>query len=281
MTLRDNIVKIRSRLAQFYPKAEIDAFVRIIFERIMNYSQVDMIMHDGDTLPDFISEKIDAIILRLIAHEPIQYILDDAYFYGMHFHVNGDTLTPRPETEQLIDLIAEQNTADDLRLLDIGTGSGCIAIALARTLKFPVVDAIDISKGALDIAAINAKELKVKVNFTLCDILKADSPKADVYDIVVSNPPYITQREREEMDANVLEYEPHSALFVPDDNPLLFYRSIAKYSLSALKSGGKLYFEINPIFADEMVDMLSDMGYSAVTAERDYTGKLRFTSATR
>ena len=281
MTLRDNIVKIRSHLAQFYPKTEIDAFVRIIFERIMNYTQVDMILHDSDELPGFICDKIDAIIQRLTAHEPIQYILDDAYFYGMHFHVNGDTLIPRPETEQLIDLIAEQNVAEDLHLLDIGTGSGCIAIALARTLKFPIVDAIDISKGALDIAALNAKELKVRVNFSQLDILKAASPKASIYDIVVSNPPYITQRERNDMDANVLNYEPHSALFVPDDNPLLFYRSIAEYSLSALKNGGKLYFEINPLFADEMVKMLTDMGYDAVATVRDYTGKLRFTSATR
>lgn len=281
MTLRDNIVKIRSRLAQLYPKAEIDAFVRIIFEQIMNYSQVDMILHDGDELPDFISEKVDAIILRLSAHEPIQYILDDAYFYGMHFHVNAHTLIPRPETEQLIDMIAEQNAAEDLRLLDIGTGSGCIAIALARTLKFPAVDAIDISKGALDVAARNAKELKVRVNFSQLDILKADSPQTAIYDIVVSNPPYITQRERNDMDANVLDFEPHSALFVADDDPLLFYRSIAKYSLSALKSGGRLYFEINPLFADEMVKLLTDMGYSAVTTVRDYTGKRRFTSATR
>ncbi len=281
MTLRDSITNIRSRLAQYYPKTEIDAFVRIIFEQIMNYSQVDTILHDSDELPDFISDKIDAIIQRLIAHEPIQYILDDAYFYGMHFHVNGDTLIPRPETEQLIDLIVEQNIAEDLRLLDIGTGSGCIAIALARTLKFPIVDAFDISKGALGIAALNAKELKAKVNFSQLDILKAEWPKAAIYDIVVSNPPYITQSERSGMDANVLDYEPHSALFVPDDNPLMFYRSIAEYSLYALKRGGKLYFEINPLFADEMVKLLTDMGYAAVTTMRDYTGKLRFTSAIR
>lgn len=281
MILKDYIAKIRAALGAYYPKPEIDAFVRIIFERILNYSQVDMILHEGDELPDFIGDKIDGIIKRLSAYEPIQYILDDAYFYGLHFQVNSHTLIPRPETEQLIDLIAEQNTAEDLHILDIGTGSGCIAIALARTLKFPVIDAIDISKGALSTATLNAKTLKAKVNFKLEDILTATPPRLATYDIIVSNPPYIAEHERAAMHSNVLDYEPHSALFVPDDNPLLFYRTIAKYSLNALKSGGKLYFEINPLFADDMVNMLSSLGYYAVTVERDYTGKLRFTSAIR
>lgn len=279
--MKQNIQKIRQSLAQHYPKEEIDAFVRIIFEKLMGYSQVDMILRSNEALPDFISEKIDRIIDRLIMREPIQYILDDAYFYGMHFHVNRNTLIPRPETEQLIDLIVNQNSGVDLQVLDIGTGSGCIAIALARTLKFPIVTATDISAEAIAVAERNAKELKVKIRFTNSDILATSRPKTPIYDIIVSNPPYITDRERSAMDANVTEYEPHTALFVPDNNPLLFYRAIADYAIGALKSGGHLYFEINPLFANDVVDMLAYMGYTEIATERDYTGKLRFTTAKR
>lgn len=279
MILKDNITKIRAALAPLYPKAEIDAFIRIIFEHIMHYSQVDIILHDSDELPDFVCGKIDNIIGRLAKQEPIQYILDDAYFYGMHFHVNRNTLIPRPETEQLIDIIVEQNNADDLNVLDIGTGSGCIAIALARSLKFPAVTAIDISQEAIATARRNASGLKANVKFQVLDILNATKPKSALYDIIVSNPPYISSHERDDMDSNVLDYEPHSALFVPDDNPLLFYRAIAEYGTSALRNGGRLYFEINPLFANDTAKMLTAFGYNSVTLERDYTGKLRFSTA--
>ncbi|MGN1245696.1 MAG: peptide chain release factor N(5)-glutamine methyltransferase [Muribaculaceae bacterium] len=279
--MKANIAKIRNGLAGIYPKEEIDAMVRIIFEQLMSYSTVDMVLRADSEVPEFIAAKIDDVVARLQRHEPLQYILDDAYFYGMHFHVTPATLIPRPETEQLIDLIVGENdNRSDLAVLDIGTGSGCIAIALARSLRFPTVSAIDISPDAIAVAERNARELKAKIGFTVADILTAVPPK-EQYHIVVSNPPYIALSESKAMDSNVLDYEPHSALFVPDADPLLFYRAITHYTLSALKPGGRLYFEINTRFADDTARLLADAGMEQVELHRDYTQRLRFASATK
>ena len=278
--MKANIQKIRNGLADVYPKAEIDAMVRIIFEQLMGYSTVDMVLRADSEVPGFISAKIDDVVARLRRKEPIQYILDDAYFYGIHFHVTPATLIPRPETEQLIDLIVKRHTASDLSVLDVGTGSGCIAIALARSLRFASVSAIDISPDAIAVAERNARELKAKVRFAVADILTA-VPHKEQYDIIVSNPPYICNSERSGMDANVLEYEPDTALFVPDDDALLFYRSISRYASKALRQGGALYFEINPIYVSEMKDMLIEIGFYSVEIREDQFGKQRFIKTTR
>ena len=275
--MKQNIAKIRNGLAGIYPKEEIDAMVRIIFEQLMGYSQVDMVLRAGSEVPPFIAERISAVVEQLRNREPIQHVLDDAYFYGMHLHVTRATLIPRPETEQLIDLIVEQNTGSDLRVLDVGTGSGCIAIALARHLRFAQVEALDVSGEALAVARRNAAEMKAKVTFTEADILTA-VPQNEAWDIIVSNPPYIALSEREAMDDNVLRYEPHSALFVPDDDPLRFYRAIARYARVALRPGGRLDFEINPRFADATTELLRSMEFEAVELHLDYTGRRRFTS---
>ena len=275
--MKQNIAKIRNGLAGIYPKEEIDAMVRIIFEQLMGYSQVDMVLRAESEVPPFIAERISTVVERLRNREPIQYVLDDAYFYGMHLHVTRATLIPRPETEQLIDLIVEQNTGSDLRVLDVGTGSGCIAIALARHLRFAQVEALDVSGEALAVARRNAAEMKAKVTFTEADILTA-VPQNEAWDIIVSNPPYIAISEREAIDDNVLRYEPHSALFVPDDDPLRFYRAIARYARVALRPGGRLYFEINPRFADATTELLRSMEFEAVELHLDYTGRRRFTS---
>ena len=278
--MKANIQKIRNGLADVYPKQEIDAMVRIIFEQLMGYSTVDMVLRADSEVPGFISAKIDDVVERLRRKEPIQYILDDAYFYGIHFHVTPATLIPRPETEQLIDLIVKRHTASDLSVLDVGTGSGCIAIALARSLRFASVSAIDISPDAIAVAERNARELKAKVRFAVADILTA-VPHKEQYDIIVSNPPYICNSERSGMDANVLEYEPDTALFVPDDDALLFYRSISRYASKALRQGGALYFEINPIYVSEMKDMLIEIGFYSVEIREDQFGKQRFIKTTR
>ena len=278
--MKANISKIRNGLADVYPKQEIDAMVRIIFEQLMGYSTVDMVLRADSEVPGFISAKIDDVVERLRRKEPIQYILDDAYFYGIHFHVTPATLIPRPETEQLIDLIVKRHTASDLSVLDVGTGSGCIAIALARSLRFASVSAIDISPDAIAVAERNARELKAKVRFAVADILTA-VPHKEQYDIIVSNPPYICNSERSGMDANVLEYEPDTALFVPDDDALLFYRSISRYASKALRQGGALYFEINPIYVSEIKDMLIEIGFYSVEIREDQFGKQRFIKTTR
>lgn len=277
--MQSTIQKIKDTLSPLYSKGEIQNIIRIIFENLKNYSQVDIIMNRDEILSDYIKQKIDVILKRLLNREPIQYIFSEAYFQGMTLKVSPDTLIPRPETEELVDIIIKENNHSDLRILDIGTGSGAIAIALARALRFPVVDAIDISSGAIYIAKENAISLKVKINFMIKDILSIENPPENIYDIIVSNPPYITNEEKTSMEVNVLDYEPHSALFVPDNEPLLFYTAISSYAKQALKPGGRIYFEINNKFGKETANLLSDCGFTSVNITKDMYGLDRFVSA--
>jgi release factor glutamine methyltransferase len=186
-------------------------------------------------------------------------------------------LIPRPETEQLVDMIIDENQASDLRVLDMGTGSGCIAISLARALKFAQVDALDVSRDALAIARENAAALKVKVRFFESDML-LPQPAAR-YDIIVSNPPYVCWSEREAMERNVKDYEPGQALFVPDNDPLLFYKAIAPTAARSLERGGRLYLEINQRFGNEVKNLLQSTGFDQVRIIEDSYGKVRFATA--
>lgn len=279
--MQTTIQKIKEVLSPLYSTGEIKNIIRIIFENIKNYSQVDIIMNQDEILSQFIKDKVDMILKRLINHEPIQYIFNEAYFQGLTLKVTPDTLIPRPETEELIDIIVKENNQSDLHVLDIGTGSGAIAIALAKSLKFPIVDAIDISQKAIDIAQENAKAHKVKINFFIRDILSAEIPTNSVYDIIVSNPPYITVREKDSMEPNVLDYEPHTALFVPDNDPLMFYRAITHYAIYALNPGGRIYFEINSLYGKETAKLLSDNNFIDVDIIKDMYGLDRFVSATK
>jgi release factor glutamine methyltransferase len=206
----------------------------------------------------------------------MQYVLGKAYFMGMELRVTAATLIPRPETAQLVDRIIDDfGSAKDVRLLDIGTGSGCIAIALARGLKFADISAIDISADALDVARENARNMYVSVNFERADALQLQA-RPNSYDVIVSNPPYIAEAERADMDARVYDHEPATALFVPDSDPLLFYRAIAVYAHTALSPHGSLYFEINPLFVNQLRDMLTSVGFSKVDTVRDFRGNIRF-----
>lgn len=277
--MEDTIRKIKDTLARDFSQGEIKSIIKIIFEKLKGYSQVDIIMHDKEILSEHIKSEIDKVLARLLKHEPIQYIFNEACFHGLTLRVSPHTLIPRPETSELVDIIVKENTAPDLHVLDIGTGSGAIAIALARNLKFPCVDAVDISSEALAIAEENAKRLKTKINFGICDILTAVPPEEAAFDIIVSNPPYITDSERETMETNVLGYEPHTALFVPDDDPLLFYRAITNYAVHALRPHGRIYFEINSRFGKETAELLSDTGFDNATVIKDMYGLDRFVSA--
>lgn len=279
MTLKKILSDFKQRLDTAYSPGEIKGIEMAVLENILGYTTVDAIMHDNDEMPTFVAEKFSSIADRLLRHEPIQYILGDAYFYGRHFIVTPATLIPRPETAGLIDMIADENHSDDLQVLDIGTGSGCIAISLALTLRFAHVTAIDISPEALSVAKENAKRLKARVDFLKADILSMHKPSKPCYDIIVSNPPYIADSEQASMDSNVLDFEPHSALFVPDDNPLVFYKAIAQYALDALKPGGKLYFEINSRFPAETCRLLTSLGFANVQSHLDYRAMPRFVSA--
>ena len=280
MTLKEILRNFRQRLTPYYPAGEIEGIEMAALDNELNYSRVDAILHNDSEMPQFIAERFTEIANRLLRYEPIQYILGDAYFYGSHFHVTPAVLIPRPETEGLVDLIVDENPVGYMRVLDIGTGSGCIAISLAKAMKFADVTALDISAEALAVAQENAKKLKTLVKFELTDILTMPLPSTAKYDIIVSNPPYITDSERLEMHSNVLDYEPHSALFVPDDNPLLFYRAIARYASMALQNEGKLYLEINSRFPNETCHLLYDFGFSDCNVIKDYRGLPRFISAT-
>ena len=277
MKLKEAIDQLNNGLAGLVEPREAQAMIRIICEDVFNYDQVDMALRQESELPEFAQGRISDIIARLRRHEPLQYIIGSALFHGHRFKVNPAVLIPRPETEQLVDLIIDENPASDLRVLDMGTGSGCIAISLARALKFPTVDAFDISRDAVAVARENAALLKVKVRLFESDML-SPQPSA-TYDIIVSNPPYICWSEREAMDSNVKDYEPGQALFVPDNDPLLFYKAIAPYAARSLERGGRLYLEINRRFGNEVKRLLEDNGFNEVRIIDDAYGNPRFAAA--
>ena len=268
------------QLCTLYSIGEAQWMIRIIFEHLKGWSRVDLAIRANDELSEFIVDKVNSITQRLLKHEPLQYILGEARFFGMNLRVTPAVLIPRAETEELVDItIDDANNRHDLSALDICTGSGCIAIALSRNLPFASVTAIDISDDALSIASENAKATHSSIDFIKADALSLPPLSNPSFDIIVSNPPYIAEYERADMERNVLEYEPELALFVPNDDPLKFYRAISLYALSAIKPGGKLYFEINPIFAEELSLMLKTHGWDNVEILPDSHKKMRFAKA--
>lgn len=279
MILKEAIEQLKSGLAGVAEPQEVQAMIRVICEDVFNYDPVDVALRQESELPGFAPQRIADIIARLQRHEPLQYIVGSARFHGHRFKVTPAVLIPRPETEQLVDLVIDENPASDLRVLDMGTGSGCIAISLARALKFAQVDALDVSRDALAIARENAAALKVKVRFFESDML-LPQPSAR-YDIIVSNPPYICWSERDTMDRNVKDYEPGQALFVPDNDPLLFYKAIARYAGESIERGGRLYLEINQRFGAEVKRLLEDSGLDEVRIIEDSYGKVRFAAAVK
>ena len=277
MKLKEAIEQLNSALSSIIEPRELQAMIRVICEDIFNYDQVDVALRQESELPDFVPQRVADIIARLRRHEPLQYIVGHARFHGHRFKVTPAVLIPRPETEQLVDLIVDENPGSDLRVLDMGTGSGCIAISLARALKFAQVDAFDISRDALAVARDNAAALKVRVRLFESDMLSPQPPGR--YDIIVSNPPYVCWSEREAMDRNVKDYEPGQALFVPDNDPLLFYKAIAPYAAQSLERGGRLYLEINQRFGSEVKRLLEAAGFNDVRIIDDSYGNPRFATA--
>ena len=299
------------RLTGVYPATEAQAVVRMLLEELAGLSLADLYAGGIDRLDDAQRQQIERGMARLEEGEPIQYVLGRASFCGRSFAVAPGVLIPRPETEELCRLIIDTHPqplpkgggkelmagssapvegCESLNILDIGTGSGCIAITLALEMPDAEVEAVDISPEALAIAEANAARLGAKVSFHQYDILSEDSPplgsewewvapSAPKYDIIVSNPPYICERERADMERNVLDYEPHTALFVPDDDPLLFYRTIGQKALTMLAPGGILCFEINPLYCDLLIELLRSQGYCEVEAFSDSFGKRRFVTA--
>ena len=280
MRLKETIKEIKQRLAPVVGEREAYWMTRDIMEHVKGYSEVDMLIKADEELSDFIENQVMSIVRRIEQGEPLQQVLGWARFCGNRFKVTRDTLIPRPETQELVDMIISRHGDEkDLRVMDVGTGSGCIAITLARGLKFPQVSAIDISPSALEVARENAKMLKTRVNFECRDALSLQCNHNEKYDIIVSNPPYIADSERKDMERSVLDYEPSSALFVPDNDALLFYRAIAKWGIDALARGGYIYYEINPLFAQEMVEMMSSLGYKDIEVIEDMQARNRMLCA--
>lgn len=294
---------ICQRLTPLYGPQEAKAITRMLLEDLFSLSFADILCGATEHLSDADTLRLQQSVARLLDSEPLQYVTGTAFFCGHPFHVAPGVLIPRPETEWIVDTAVDLVTSSAPRILDIGTGSGCIAtsISLALADKHCYTEAWDISEDALRIATDNAARLGAEVEFRRRDALRLEEEKseemrlekekggaealsdtnaaAESWDIIVSNPPYICNREAADMHANVLRHEPHLALFVPDTDPLLFYRAIARYAMRSLRKGGWLLFECNTLYAHDTARMASDMGFAKSVVEDDCFGKPRFVKA--
>ncbi len=270
---------IHSELQGLYPETEIHSFTQLIIEKLTGFSRTEIIVNKNTLFSEKQRKEVESFIEKLKNFLPIQYILGETEFYGLTFQVNSSVLIPRPETEELVEWIRNENDCNaNLRMLDIGTGSGCIAIILKHEFQHSEVDAFDISEEALETARMNAELNNLTVSFSKVDIL--NPPEFETkWDIIVSNPPYVLEKEKEEILPNVLDYEPHVALFVPDNDPLLFYLKIALFAQQHLQPNGKLYFEINRTAGRATVDLLSGMGFSGIELRKDISGNDRMVKA--
>lgn len=271
---------LREQLNKSYEPQEANALARIIFCDMLGQSNVDYYLCKDMDLSGNEEEKVKSILQRLEKYEPIQYIEGKKYFSGREFFVRQGVLIPRPETEELVELAA-QACKPNAKILDIGTGSGCIAISLAKKLPEAEVHAWDISEAALEVAKQNNEQLSASVHFEQHDILTYQATGEEAFDLIISNPPYITESEKAEMEANVLAWEPSIALFVPDNDPLLFYRRIGELALRMLTPYGKLFFEINRAYGDATKQLLCNQGYKNIHIQKDLSGNDRFVYAER
>jgi len=264
-------------LLPVYDAVEAESFFYLILEQKLKMRRIDLALQPDLNFAEEQMVEWNAILSKLLEEVPIQYLLGITSFYGLDFEVNANVLIPRPETEELVDWILsdyKKEPAEDCKILDIGTGSGCIAIALAKNISQGEIAAIDVSQEALELAQTNAQINGVAVTFLCQNILETEDLQRQ-FDVIVSNPPYVRTLEKAEIKKNVLEHEPHLALFVDDHDALLFYRKIAALAQINLKENGKLYFEINQYLGSEMIDLLTSMGFVDVELRKDIYGNDR------
>lgn len=284
-TIEEFTALFHQELKDHYPQGEIDAFAFLAFSELLGISRDDIRIQKDELLKPEIAERLHQVIDELKTQKPIQYILGSAEFYGCKLRVNKNVLIPRPETEELVDLILKETrdkghgTGKGFNILDIGTGSGCIAIALKKKLPEANVSALDISEEALLVAKTNAIANQTRLNFLQGDILSPFPTGKGSFDIIVSNPPYVRASEKNKMSKNVLEFEPHLALFVQDNDPLLFYKAIADFAIQNLSPKGTLYFEINEALGNNMKNLLETKGFKGVRIVKDISGKDRISKA--
>ena len=271
--------EMRRQLAPVYSPRELQQVVFELLEHF-GFTRVQVIAYPDAKLSETDYEQLQLMLKRLADGEPLQYVVGTEWFMDMPFSVCRDVLIPRPETEELVRLIVGRCKQPSPRIVDVGTGSGCIAVSLAKLIDGAQVTAVDVSEAALAVARQNTERNGAKVEFVCADILDDNQLFApQSLDIVVSNPPYVTESDKQQMSPNVLDYEPHLALFVPDADPLMFYRRIATLSAQWLKSGGQLFFEINERFGRETVQLIESLQFDNVELHRDFYGKDRMVSA--
>ena len=273
MTLRDFKLKMISELSSIYEMDELNSIFNLLSEDYLKIPRSKILLDNEIDLNKSNQNLFSSALQRLKTHEPIQYVLGKTNFMDLEFKVNSSVLIPRPETEELVRLMLKEDL-DGKEILDIGSGSGCIAISLAKNFPNSKVTALDISKDALKVAKQNAKLNNADIDFINADILKYNSNKK--YDVIVSNPPYILESERIFIKRNVLDYEPEISLFIDDKNPLLYYKAILIFSKISLNKNGKIYFEINQKYSGEIKDLAIYYGYSKINCFKDMFNKNRF-----
>ena len=285
MTLNEARTVLTKELTTIYDSDESKNIVELVIEHITNMARMEQVRNKAAYLTCTQLENLDAITERLKKNEPVQYVLGEAWFAGMKFKVNKNVLIPRPETEELVDWIVKEAMSRELQamsLIDIGTGSGCIPITLKKKLPEASVSAIDICSEALFTATENAIGLNAEVNFILLDFLDEEKwQELEQYDIIVSNPPYVKQSEINTMHERVKEFEPHLALFVPDNDALLFYKKLSDFSLTHLKTSGKLFVEINESLGQDVINLFQGKGFTSVEIKKDLQGKDRMVKASK
>ena len=289
MTIDEARKEITESIGNIYEPGEANNIAELLIESITKLSRSERIIRRGDSLPISQKDLLYSSIRRLQEHEPIQYVINEAWFAGMRFYVDRNVLIPRPETEELVEWIvkevkgkndAQAHPSGKVKILDVGTGSGCIAISLKK-LSVTEVWACDISDEALNVARINADALNATIDFIPLNFLDADQRKQlPAIDIIVSNPPYIPRNEKTEMKRNVVGYEPSTALFVPDDDPLTFYKAIADFGREKLNKGGNIYVEIHENLGESVNNLFLSKGYQTVYLKKDLQGKDRMIKAT-
>ena len=283
MGIQDAYTQLMYQLFELYEDREAANIADMVIEHVTGFKRIDRITNKKFPLNNTQQEILQQHTAALLQHKPVQYVLHEAWFAGMQFYVDENVLIPRPETEELVAWIVQEHKTlhlQNVKILDIGTGSGCIPIALKKQLPACDIHAADISKGALATAQKNASTLHAAITFHEVDILDETSHnRLSKFDVVVSNPPYIKQSEEAAMHDNVLKYEPHLALFVPDEDALLFYKAIADFGLQHLTAGGKLFFEINEMMGASVKALLEQKGYSNVEIKKDMQGKDRMVKA--
>lgn len=283
MLIKDYKNSFKQELQSIYDEQETDSFFFIVLEKLHKLKRIDLALNPDSVMDGTHLKQWKNIVSDLKKQKPIQYILGETEFYGLPFEVNENTLIPRPETEELVEWIIQEARSKKqetrLNILDVGTGSGCIAISLAKNIPSAEVFAIDVSEKALATAQKNAKTNAVGVKFVLKNILETED-LGQQFDIIVSNPPYVRHLEKAEIKPNVLEYEPHLALFVEDEDALLFYRKIAELAQKNLNPNGRLYFEINQYLGNETVRLLENLGFKNIELKKDIYGNDRMIQST-